>query len=250
MNLIKLDAINSTNEFLKDNIQKTLSKELQVVYTFNQTKGKGQRGNSWESQPEKNIAISLGLFPDNLKVENQFTLSMLFSLFILNTLKSLKIPDLKIKWPNDIMSGNTKICGMLNEITVKGNIIESIIVGFGINVNQENFKNLPNASSLKLINNINYDLNKLVSLIIKNLKKYDYLSKSLRLLSNQELEDLNYSYHENLYKIGEKSQFTNKEKEIFIGKIVSVNKNGIIKIEKEDNSIMNYNFQEIQMIFK
>ena len=91
MNLIKLDAINSTNEFLKDNIQKTLSKELQVVYTFNQTKGKGQRGNSWESQPEKNIAISLGLFPDNLKVENQFTLSMLFSLFILNTLKSLKI---------------------------------------------------------------------------------------------------------------------------------------------------------------
>ncbi|MBT3442883.1 MAG: biotin--[acetyl-CoA-carboxylase] ligase [Flavobacteriaceae bacterium] len=250
MNLIKLDAINSTNEFLKDNIQKTLSKELQVVYTFNQTKGKGQRGNSWESQPEKNIAISLGLFPDNLKVENQFTLSMLFSLFILNTLKSLKIPDLKIKWPNDIMSGNTKICGILNEITVKGNIIESIIVGFGINVNQENFENLPNASSLKLINNINYDLNKLVSLIIKNLKKYDYLSKSLRLLSNQELEDLNYSYHENLYKIGEKSQFTNKEKEIFIGKIVSVNKNGIIKIEKEDNSIMNYNFQEIQMIFK
>jgi BirA family biotin operon repressor/biotin-[acetyl-CoA-carboxylase] ligase len=250
MNLIKLDAINSTNEFLKDNIQKTLSKELQVVYTFNQTKGKGQRGNSWESQPEKNIAISLGLFPDNLKVENQFTLSMLFSLFILNTLKSLKIPDLKIKWPNDIMSGNTKICGILNEITVKGNIIESIIVGFGINVNQENFKNLPNASSLKLINNINYDLNKLVSLIIKNLKKYDYLSKSLRLLSNQELEDLNYRYHENLYKIGEKSQFTNKEKEIFIGKIVSVNKNGIIKIEKEDNSIMNYNFQEIQMIFK
>ena len=250
MNLIKLDAINSTNEFLKDNIQKTLSKELQVVYTFNQTKGKGQRGNSWESQPEKNIAISLGLFPDNLKVENQFTLSMLFSLFILNTLKSLKIPDLKIKWPNDIMSGNTKICGILNEITVKGNIIDSIIVGFGINVNQENFKNLPNASSLKLINNINYDLNKLVSLIIKNLKKYDYLSKSLRLLSNQELEDLNYSYHENLYKIGEKSQFTNKEKEIFIGKIVSVNKNGIIKIEKEDNSIMNYNFQEIQMIFK
>ncbi|HIF84945.1 MAG TPA: biotin--[acetyl-CoA-carboxylase] ligase [Flavobacteriaceae bacterium] len=250
MNLIKLDAINSTNEFLKDNIQKTLSKELQVVYTFNQTKGKGQRGNSWESQPEKNIAISLGLFPDNLKVENQFTLSMLFSLFILNTLKSLKIPDLKIKWPNDIMSGNTKICGILNEITVKGNIIESIIVGFGINVNQENFENLPNASSLKLINNINYDLNELVSLIIKNLKKYDYLSKSLRLLSNQELEDLNYSYHENLYKIGEKSQFTNKEKEIFIGKIVSVNKNGIIKIEKEDNSIMNYNFQEIQMIFK
>lgn len=250
MNLIKLDAINSTNEFLKDNIQKTLSKELQVVYTFNQTKGKGQRGNSWESQPEKNIAISLGLFPDNLKVENQFTLSMLFSLFILNTLKSLKIPDLKIKWPNDIMSGNTKICGILNEITVKGNIIESIIVGFGINVNQENFENLPNASSLKLINNINYDLNKLVSLIIKNLKKYDYLSKSLRLLSNQELEDLNYSYHENLYKIGEKSQFTNKEKEIFIGKIVSVNKNGSIKIEKEDNSIMNYNFQEIQMIFK
>ena len=83
---------------------------------------------------------------------------MLFSLFIINTLNSLKIPDLNIKWPNDILSGDKKICGILNELKVKGDKIDNIIIGFGLNVNQVNFQNLPNASSLKLINNINYDL--------------------------------------------------------------------------------------------
>ena len=170
MNLIKLDAINSTNEYLKNIIQKNQSKHTQVVYTFNQTEGKGQRGKVWNSQPEKNIAISIVFFPKKIKVDHQFILSMHFSLFILNTLKSLRVPNLKIKWPNDIMSGNTKICGILNETKVKGSFIESFIIGFGINVNQENFIDLPNASSLKLINNIDYDLEGIVSLIFQNLE--------------------------------------------------------------------------------
>ena len=158
MILIKLDAINSTNEYLKDNIQKNHSKETQVAYTFNQTKGKGQRGKVWTSEPDKNIALSVIFYPKNINVKDQFVLSMQFSLFILNTLKSLDIPNLKIKWPNDIMSGNSKICGILNETKVKGSFIESFIIGFGININQVNFYDLPNASSLKLIKNIDYQL--------------------------------------------------------------------------------------------
>ena len=179
MRLIKLDAINSTNEYLKDNIQKNLSKETQVAYTFNQTKGKGQRGKVWTSEPEKNIALSIIFYPKNVNVKDQFVLSMQFSLFILNILKSLGTPDLKIKWPNDIMSEKTKVCGILSEIKVKGRFIENIIIGFGINVNQENFTNLPNASSLKLINKIDYDLKGLVFLIFQSLKKYNYLTNAI-----------------------------------------------------------------------
>ena len=250
MILIKLDAINSTNEYLKDNIQKNHSKETQVAYTFNQTKGKGQRGKVWTSEPDKNIALSVIFYPKNINVKDQFVLSMQFSLFILNTLKSLDIPNLKIKWPNDIMSGNSKICGILNETKVKGSFIESFIIGFGININQVNFYDLPNASSLKLIKNIDYDLQGIVSLIFQNLKKHDYLTNALKEFSDNEFQKLNHQYHLNLYKKGEFVQFINNEKEFFCAKILEVNKKGVIKVQKEDKTIMVYNFQEIQMIIK
>ena len=250
MILIKLDAINSTNEYLKDNIQKNHSKETQVAYTFNQTKGKGQRGKVWTSEPDKNIALSVIFYPKNINVKDQFVLSMQFSLFILNTLKSLDIPNLKIKWPNDIMSGNSKICGILNETKVKGSFIESFIIGFGININQVNFYDLPNASSLKLIKNIDYDLQGIVSLIFQNLKKHDYLTNALKEFSENEFQKLNHQYHLNLYKKGEFVQFINNEKEFFCAKILEVNKKGVIKVQKEDKTIMVYNFQEIQMIIK
>ncbi|MDA0757491.1 MAG: biotin--[acetyl-CoA-carboxylase] ligase [Bacteroidetes bacterium] len=247
MRLIKLDAINSTNEYLKDNIQKNLSKETQVAYTFNQTKGKGQRGKVWTSEPEKNIALSIIFYPKNVNVKDQFVLSMQFSLFILNILKSLGTPDLKIKWPNDIMSGKTKVCGILSEIKVKGRFIENIIIGFGINVNQENFTNLPNASSLKLINKIDYDLKGLVFLIFQSLKKYNYLTNAINGFSEDEFFKVNYQYHQNLYRLGEQSDFINDEG-FFKGKILEVNKRGMIKIQKDNNSIVNYSFQEIQMV--
>ena len=243
MNLIKLDAINSTNEFLKDNIQKTLSKELQVVYTFNQTKGKGQRGNSWESQPEKNIAISLGLFPDNLKVENQFTLSMLFSLFILNTLKSLKIPDLKIKWPNDIMSRSKKMAGILIENQIKqGNVVSSVI-GLGINVNEKKFKSLPQATSMLLATGNKFDLNEVLQLVIEE------ILIQLTKLDKGEYADLKIKYETSLFRKDMISVFEVKNGYRFNGKIKGVNEIGKIVIENENEILNSYQLKEIKMLF-
>ena len=245
MKIIKLDAIDSTNEYLKKYVKENLIKNTCVIYTFNQTKGKGQRGKVWLSESGKNIAFSICIFPENLKVKDQFCINMLFSLFIINILNSLKIPDLNIKWPNDILSGDKKICGILNELKVKGDKIENIIIGFGLNVNQVNFQNLPNASSLKLINNINYDLDRFVSSIIQSLKKNNYLNS----IPYLDFEKLTIKYHKNLYGINENKFFLDYENKKFIGKIISVNKMGIIKIKIADNSIKNYNFQEIQMIY-
>ena len=245
MKIIKLDAINSTNEYLKNYIQDKSIRNSHAVYTFNQTKGKGQRGKTWLSEPEKNLAFSICFFPKNLKVNDQFCLNMIVSLLIINTLKSLKIPNLKIKWPNDILSGEKKICGILNEIKVKGNMIDNIIVGFGINVNQDNFENLPNASSLKLIKNINYDLDVLVSLIIQDLMSYN----CLKTFSEQELKTLHNNYYKNLYGTSKFETFVDLNNIVFKGKIISVDRSGVVKIKKKDTSVKNYNFHEIQMIF-
>ena len=201
MNIIKLSAIDSTNDYLKINFLDKTKNDIHVVYTFNQTKGKGQRGNIWNSEPEKNLAFSVAFFPNKFKVENQFTINIIFSLFILNTLKSLQIPDIKIKWPNDIMSGNKKICGILNELKIKGNNIEKIVIGFGLNINQENFENLPIASSLKIIKQIDYDLNGIAMLFIQNLKKYNYLDFLINPKSNNNIEVFFSKYQKNLFGI-------------------------------------------------
>ena len=169
---------------------------------------------------------------------------MIVSLFLFNILKSLKIPNLKIKWPNDILSGGKKICGILNEFKLRGDSVENIIVGFGLNINQENFDNLPNASSLKLINKITYDLNNFTALIIQSLKRYDYLNPK----SELELKKINTNYNRNLYKLNNFSNFKNSEKKIFQGKIISVGKDGLLKMRLKNGNIENYNFQEIQMV--
>ena len=244
MKIIKLGAVNSTNEYLKKYINNNCIKTSHIVYTFNQKKGKGQRGKIWHSDPGKNLAFSMCFFPKNIKAINQFSINMLVSLFIINILKSLKIPDLKIKWPNDILSGVKKICGILNEVKVKGNRIENIIIGFGININQENFENLPNASSLKLINQINYDLHSLVGLIIQDLKKNDYL----RFKSKLNIKKISRIYHKNLYGTDTFINFKDSDNKIFQAKIVSVGENGIMKINTSTGKFESYNFQEIQMI--
>ena len=234
MNIIKLSAIDSTNDYLKINFLDKTKNDIHVVYTFNQTKGKGQRGNIWNSEPEKNLAFSVAFFPNKFKVENQFTINIIFSLFILNTLKSLQIPDIKIKWPNDIMSGNKKICGILNELKIKGNNIEKIVIGFGLNINQENFENLPSASSLKIIKQIDYDLNGIAMLFIQNLKKYNYLDFLINPKSNNNIEVFFSKYQKNLFGINKLYRFKDCNNNIFIGKIISVNTSGIIKIKKDD----------------
>ena len=244
MEIIKLGAINSTNEYLKKFIVNNSLTTKHVVYTFNQTNGKGQRGKIWHSEPGKNLAFSICIFPKNIEVKNQFIINMIVSLFLINILKALKIPDLKIKWPNDIMSGGKKICGILNEFKVRGDSVENIIIGFGLNINQENFDNLPNASSLKLINKITYDLNNLTALIIQSLKRYDYLNPK----SELELKKINTNYNRNLYKLNNFSNFKDSEKKIFQGKIISVDKDGLLKMRLKNGNIENYNFQEIQMV--
>ena len=248
MKIIKLDAINSTNEYLKEYIQVNSIINNHIVYTFNQTKGKGQRGKVWISESGKNLAVSICFFPKRIKIKEQFILNMFFSLFIIKTLKSLKIPDLKIKWPNDILSGNKKICGILNETKVKGEFINNIIVGFGINVNQKNFDNLPNASSLTLVKKINYDLDNLVNLFIQNLKNNIYFVNSFNSLSKSDIDNLIDNYHKNLYGINQLKSYVDSNGSSFNGMIVSVDKSGIINIKKEDGSLNAYNFQEIQTI--
>ncbi|HQZ24659.1 MAG TPA: biotin--[acetyl-CoA-carboxylase] ligase [Flavobacterium sp.] len=242
MQLIKLDAIDSTNEFLKGLSSNQLLENFTVVTAENQTKGKGQMGAVWNSEPSKNLIMSV-LVTDFVTDINQiFDINIVVSVSIIQVLQDLNIPELSIKWPNDIMSYNKKIGGILIENSIKSDGSINSIVGLGLNVNQMNFENLPKASSLALICNATFDKEEILLKIIENLEQ------------NVELwfhnSDYFWSFFANrLFKKGVPMPFEDQNQQNFMGIIQGVSPIGKLEILLEDDSISEFDIKEIQMLY-
>ncbi|MDE6431375.1 MAG: biotin--[acetyl-CoA-carboxylase] ligase, partial [Duncaniella sp.] len=115
-----------------------------------QTAGRGQRGNSWESAPGKNITMSILLRPEGLHPSRQFVISRAVSLAITGVLRRyMPASAVRVKWPNDIYVDDRKICGILIENVISSASIRQSVVGIGINVNQRRFlSDAPNPVSM------------------------------------------------------------------------------------------------------
>jgi len=155
--IIFLSNVVSTNTTAADYIRSGMTREGMVIRAGYQSAGKGQLGNSWESEDGKNLLFSIILFPNMLAATEQFLLCEFISLGIHDYLNTI-ISGCKIKWPNDIYAGDDKIAGILIENSLAGNAITSSVAGIGLNINQEVFsEQIPNPVSLKMITGINYD---------------------------------------------------------------------------------------------
>ena len=241
MKLIKLNAIDSTNEYIKK-IKSYVSDKLFSVYTYSQTKGKGQRGNIWESEPNKNICISLCYKPLTYQPNyTGFKLNMLVSLIILEFFEELKIPKLKVKWPNDILSDGKKISGILIETALKSNNVNDYIIGIGLNINQNNFDNIDNGNSIKNITGFNYDLNHLTTRLINFFEDLD-----IRFNQNS-IDYIKSSYINNLYGNNSILKFEGDQKE-FKGKIIDIISENKIKLLVNDNEIV-FDSGDLKLIF-
>lgn len=242
MQLIKLNATDSTNAYLKELLLTGILVDFTVVMAHEQLKGRGQMGTSWVSEPGKNLTFSVLNKSVGLEVGAQFLLNMAVSLAIYNTLFKLQVPDLKIKWPNDIMSGHSKICGILIENILSGQQIQASIIGIGLNVNQLVFPNLPNVSSLKLLLGKTLPLEELLHKIVDNLKA----------LLKEKINDENYlfsHYEELLFRKDKPSTFKNKEGEMFMGFIKGVTKGGKLLILLEDDILQEFDLKEVRLLF-
>jgi len=242
MNIIKLDAIDSTNSYLKKIILEKDISDYTIVTANFQTEGKGQLGYMWESEDSKNLLCSIYKKDLGIKVEDQFVLSMLVSLSIIRTLEKLNLPKLYIKWPNDIMSDNKKICGILVENMVKQNSIKESVIGIGLNVNQDTFKNLPNATSIKKIKGVAFNIDELLNDLANNIKKQfiDFNQSKIDLIFRQ--------YEDVLYRMNIPSTFKNSEGDVFTGFIKGVNNLGRLKVLLEDNLTKSYSIKDISLM--
>ncbi len=242
MKLIKLDAIDSTNDFLK---ALSASQELEnftVVTAENQTKGKGQMGAVWNSEKSKNLIMSVFVKDLLLNVEAIYLLNIATSLAIIQVLKDQKINHLKIKWPNDIMSDNFKLAGILIENSFKSDGSITSIIGVGLNVNQTNFENLPKASSMAVVSNSYFDKDQLVELIVNQLKE------NIKLIGSHS-QKLWAEYMDLLFKKGIPMPFTIGDNKPIMGIITSVTKQGKLTVLHEDDSIVDYGLKEIQLLY-
>lgn len=242
MKLIKLDAIDSTNEFLKTLSSNQILENFTVVTAENQLKGRGQMGAVWNSEPSKNLIMSV-LISDFISDVNQlFTINLVVSVSIIQALQDFSIPELSIKWPNDIMSYNKKVGGILIENTIKSNGSINSIVGLGLNVNQMNFENLPNASSLALICNFTFKKEEILLKIIERLKQN---IKNW----NQNADLIASEYANKLFKKGIPMTFAGRHQANFIGIIKAITPNGKLEIILQDGSVSEFDIKEIQMLY-
>lgn len=242
MKLIKLDAIDSTNEFLKGLSNNQLVENFTVVTAESQTKGKGQMGSVWSSESGKNLIMSV-LIKNFVADSNRiFEINILISLSVIQVLELINVPELTLKWPNDIMSYNKKIGGILIENSIKsdGNIIS--IVGLGLNVNQTNFENLPKASSLALICNSTFDKEIILLKIMENLEQNIQVW-------NQNNDSLWSDYSNKLFKKGVPMSFLNQNNQYFMGIIQGVSPIGKLEILLENDVVSEFDIKEIQMLY-
>jgi len=243
MHRIKLDAIGSTNTFLKELAANKDIENYTIVTAEVQLEGRGQMGAVWESSAGKNLLFSMYTVFDAFLISDATYLNYAVSLAVYEVLKDLEIKNVSIKWPNDILTGASKISGILIENTLRKSTIKHSVIGVGLNVNQDVFpEGLDGATSVKQSLGKEVDKELLLQKLIKSLKK------ELSGCKKEKFSEIKSRYLSVLYKKNIPTMFKDSEDKIFIGKIVDVSIAGQLLVELEDENVKAFELKEIQFL--
>ncbi len=254
--IIELDETTSTNTHAMQLIKQGDVTEGIVIWAHFQSKGRGQYGNTWQAQRGKNLTFSLVIHPNFLTAEKQFYLSKICSLAVLSMLTDYLTAsqyDIEIKWPNDILVNGQKIAGILIESILRGNFVQSSVIGVGLNINQQDFSAFAktatadrgelkrSATSLSLLLKREFDIKTVLELFCKHFEAL-YLN-----LKQQHFERLNKLYLNNLYKFNQLSDYKTGTKN-FTAKITNVEENGLLVLTDERGEMQKFNFKELKFL--
>ena len=177
-----IDETHSTSSLLRETYDDSLP-HLFTIRTDFQTAGRGQAGNSWESEKGKNLLFSTLLRYPEVEAANQWRLSMLVAVAVREAITSILSPlasrlsPITIKWPNDIYYNDQKLVGILIENTLSGRHIAYTIAGVGINVNQTQWlSNAPNPVSMKQITGEEYDVESILNASLEAIQRWETAS--------------------------------------------------------------------------
>jgi BirA family biotin operon repressor/biotin-[acetyl-CoA-carboxylase] ligase len=163
--------IDSTNREAQRQLRDGISLDGDVIWTDDQYEGQGQRGKEWDTEAGKNIAMSLVYLPHDLSVDRIFLVNEMVAVAVSRAIERETGLETKIKWPNDIYVWAQKVAGLLVQNGLKGKKVDHLIIGIGINVNQEDFAtHLPNPGSLKALANKQIDRRSLMECIVEEVQ--------------------------------------------------------------------------------
>lgn len=239
--IVRLEGTDSTNNYANRQIRENAMPEGTVFLAYEQTTGRGQLKNIWESEPGQNLLFSIVLFPEFLEIRRQFMLSKVVTLGIYKAMNKY-VDSLKIKWPNDIYVANQKLGGILIENSIMNGLLKSSVVGIGLNVNQTVFhSDAPNPVSLQLLTNQHYDCEIILAEILSGIDGY------YALLRDGNEEEIDREFISVLYRLNEKHDFK-AEGEIFEGEILGVNDIGQLLIRTNDGEVLEFHFKEVEFL--
>jgi len=237
-----LPQVASTNAHAISLLSKSKPPEGTVISTFCQADGRGQFGSTWESEPGKNISLSILLYPEFLEVRHQFRLSQAISLAVRDLVATHLGAGVKIKWPNDIYVGDRKIAGILIQNSLQNNMIRSTVAGIGININQTVFlTNPPNPTSFSLHTSRSFDLEELIaSLCTFSEQRYLQLKSGKIVLLQQD-------YLQHLYRLGTPGFFQKNTGDVFQGTVTGVDETGRLRVIVHGNEEV-FDLKEIKFL--
>ena len=221
---IRLSSVDSTNNFAAKLVNEGLCEHGSVIMAEKQTNGRGQRDAEWQSEEKMNLLTSFVFQFKNIEPQDVFLINAFVSLAIIDFLNEMDL-DAQIKWPNDIMVGPNKICGILIENKLSGNKLSHTIAGFGINVNQIDFQKLSGVTSMKLELGSDYNLDQVMNALIVSFRKWELL-----ITSETKRRHLKQMYHNNLFGLDEIKEFQ-VDTHVVEGKIRGVTDQGHLRLE-------------------
>ncbi|MBC7554127.1 MAG: biotin--[acetyl-CoA-carboxylase] ligase [Taibaiella sp.] len=230
--VIELDFTDSTNNYAMQLIDGNKAQHGMTIVARSQTNGKGQRGRTWVDVPGESLLMSVIVVPHQ-SISEQFMFNAAIALSIANVLQKLNEEwKVNIKWPNDIIVNDKKAGGILIENILRGAAWSSSVIGLGLNVNQSLFPDeLPYAVSLKIASGKNYLITELVDLIRTGILKGVDERKSS--------EEILFEYNKLLFKKGDYQYFSDQTQR-WRARILSVTNEGMLVVQLEDCSIVNY----------
>ena len=238
MEILRYDSLSSTNAVLLE-MSKKSAKSWTAIWTSDQTQGKGYAGNVWTSEKNQNIAVSLLIVNDL-----NYSELIYFNQWVCNCICELLgnySNEVFVKWPNDIIIKNKKVCGVLIE-TYKSDNQMNIIIGIGLNVNQEDYSHLPKAGSIFTQTGKKLDLEEILSDLLTKLESsYDFIQ-------NKDWNSIIETYNSNLFRKNKVSAFQS-ENQIFNGIIQEVNELGLLKVKLENNEFKEFKHKEIELLY-
>lgn len=243
MHLIKVNAINSTNSFARELFREKPQLPLTCIVAKKQLEGRGQRGSTWDAEEGKNLTFSVVLPRPDVSPSQQFLLSAAVAISLLKSLEKLELPQLKIKWPNDILSANQKIAGILIENILADGKIAASILGIGLNVNQERFENLPQAASMKMVTATEQDLDLVLQTVLQDLEK------NLSGISNDKAQAIIKDYEKYLFRRGIPSTFKLPHGQLITGMINGITPQGKLLVKDEEEKIKEFDLKEVALCY-